>query len=140
MIHAKIIDGANAFEALQTHWDQLALSGITNTPFQTLAYQSAWWKHLQPANSTLHTVAVYNEDSLIGIGCFYLLEKVFHFNACIEETDYLDIICHPKDAAAVWTAVFDCLCAASAPDWQALDFCNIPEASPSRTLIQKECE
>lgn len=141
MIHAKIIDGDIAFEELATQWDSIAQNSITNTPFQALVYQSSWWQHLQPATSTLHTIAVYeNQDDLIGIACFYLLDGILHFNCCIEETDYLDIIVSADNAPAVWTAVFDCLCSASAPQWTGLDLCNIPEASPSRSLIQKEAE
>ena len=141
MIHAKIIEGENAFEELAEQWDKVASNSITNTPFQTLTYQSGWWKYLQPETSTLHTIAVYqNQDELIGIACFYLLNGILHFNCCIEETDYLDIITAEADAEAVWTAVFDCLCSPSAPQWTGLDLCNIPEASPSRSLVKAESE
>lgn len=139
--HAKIIDGASAFEQLQPQWDALAKDGITDTPFQTLAYQAAWWQHLQPEGSTLLTIAVNNDDSeLIGIGCFYLLDETIYFNASMEETDYLDIVCREEDAEAVWTAVFDCLCSPSAPKWNKLDLYNLPQASPSRSYIKAESE
>lgn len=140
MIHAKLITGAAAFEQLNVQWNKLASQGMTNTPFQTVAYQSAWWMHLQPSKSTLLTVAVEQDENLIGVGCFYLMDKKLFFNGSVEESDYLDLICRENDAEAVWTAIFDCLCSSAAPEWNALDLCNIPEASPSRSLIQKESE
>lgn len=140
MIHANLIHGAAAFENLSLQWDKIAGEGITNTPFQTLAYQSAWWEHLHPANSVLLTAAVERDGELIGIACFYLLDKTLYFNGSVEETDYLDVICRPADAEVVWRAIFDCLCSPSAPNWDVLDLCNIPEASPSRTFIENESE
>lgn len=140
MITAEIIEGSVIFEQLADRWNQLAQGGVTDTPFQSLAYQSAWWKHLQPEDSRLFSVVVSKDGVLAGVGCFYLLGETLHFNGCIEETDYLDIIAKQEDAAAVWTAVFDCLCSSQSPQWTRMDLCNIPETSPSRSLIQKEAE
>ncbi|MCZ7665854.1 MAG: hypothetical protein M5U34_00755 [Chloroflexi bacterium] len=49
------ISGAAAFDQLKDEWDALAAQGMTNTPFQTRAYQETWWRNLHPAGSTLHT-------------------------------------------------------------------------------------
>lgn len=140
MIHAKLIEGSAIFEEFADQWDALAQQSSTNTPFQTVSYQSSWWRHLQPEGSSLHSVVVYEDDALIGIACFYKLEDTLLFNGSVEETDYLDVIASAEKGEAVWTAVFDCLCSPSAPSWSALDLYNIPEASPSRSLLKQEAE
>lgn len=137
----EIINDADVFDALAEEWDELAKQGMTNTPFQQLAYQKGWWQHLGPANGRLHTIVVRQDDGrLAGIACLYLIEGVLYFNGCVEETDYLDLIVTEHDADAVWTAVFDCLCSNDFPTWQALDYCNVPEASLSRQIIPQEAE
>lgn len=135
MIYAKLLNGTAVFEELAADWDTVAAQATTNSPFQTIAYQKAWWQHLQPENSTLHSVAVYDDETLVGIACFYLLDGMLYFNGSMEETDYLDVITAEETAAAVWTAVFDCLCSPAFPAWTGLDLYNIPAASPSRPLL-----
>ncbi|MCP5095025.1 MAG: GNAT family N-acetyltransferase [Chloroflexi bacterium] len=140
-MYSKLINGNAVFSQLASDWDALAQQGVTDTPFQTLAYQQAWWTHLQPSDGNLHTIAVYDDDqALIGIACFYIIEGVLYFNGCIEETDYLDVIASAENIEAVWTAVFDCLCSPGFPNWTGLDLCNIPAASPSRTILPREAE
>ncbi len=136
--YSKLINGEEAFTTLAPVWDSLAQKSSTNTPFQSLAYQQAWWTHLHPENGKLHTIVVYENDNPIGIACFYLFDDILYFNGCVEETDYLDLICAADNNEAVWTAVFDCLCDPGFPAWKGLDLCNIPEASPTRTFLPQE--
>lgn len=134
-----LISGTAVFTELAAEWDTLAGQGMTNTPFQILAYQQAWWRHLQPPDANLQTIIVRKpEGQLAAIACLYVTpEGVVHFNGCIEETDYLDLICKPEDAEAAWTAVLDVLCSSQFPAWTALELCNIPAASPSRAILSK---
>lgn len=132
----KLINGESAFAELARQWDTLAGRSMTDTPFQSLAYQQAWWRHLKPQNGTLHTVTVHNEnDELAAIACFYLIDGVLYFNGCVEETDYLDLITPAAQAEAAWTAVFDCMTGPHFPAWTALNLCNVPAASPTRSLL-----
>lgn len=132
----KAFHGEAVFAELQQQWDGLARQAMTDTPFQTWAYQRAWWHHLHPSNGTLHTVAVYRDDNTLGaIACFYLIEGVLYFNGCVEETDYLDLIVRREEAETAWTAVFDCLCQDGFPHWTALDLCNVPETSLTRQIL-----
>lgn len=140
MIQSNIIHGASVFTAIAPNWDGLAQRSMTDTPFQSLAYQRAWWTHLQPAGGSLHTITVRENDALIGIACFYLLDGLLYFNGCVEETDYLDVITAAEHAEQVWTAVFDCLCSSEFPKWDGLDLCNVPAASPTRTFLPQEAE
>lgn len=133
----QLIHGEAAFEELAAEWDALVSRGMTDTPFQSLAYQRSWWSHLQPAGATLHTFAARDGDALKGIACLFASGGALHFNGCIEETDYLDLIAPAEDAAAVWAQVLDCLEAGDAPEWRALDLCNIPDASASRLALRE---
>jgi CelD/BcsL family acetyltransferase involved in cellulose biosynthesis len=131
-----LIHGDSVFEVLAGEWDALASRAMTDTPFQILSYQSAWWRHLKPTGGSLHTVICRDEQGgLVGIGCFYLLEGLLYFNGCVEETDYLDLIVSPEHASEAWRAVFDCICGPGFPDWTAFDLCNVPEASPTLSIF-----
>jgi CelD/BcsL family acetyltransferase involved in cellulose biosynthesis len=128
--------GIEAFERLAPEWDNLAVQGITNTPFQQLFYQKSWWQHLGPGN--LFTISLRNEeDRLIGIGSFYLVEETIYFNGCTEETDYLDLIVLPEAAKQSWEVILDCLTGDDFPEWTGLDFCNVPAASPTREILPR---
>ncbi len=137
----ELINGSNGFTVLADEWDKLAQQGITDTPFQSLAYQKAWWTHLHPANGRLHTVTVRDEaQQLIAIACLYNIDGAIHFNGCVEETDYLDLIVLPAYAEEAWQAILDCLYSPNFPEWHTLDLCNVPEASPTRNILPREAE
>lgn len=137
----ELINGSDAFTLLADEWDNLAQRGMTDTPFQTLAYQKAWWTHLHPENGRLHTVTARNKQKeLLAIACLYNLDGALYFNGCVEETDYLDLIVSPEHAEAAWQAILDCLCSPNFPEWHSIDLCNIPETSPSRTILATEAQ
>ncbi len=137
----ELIHGSDIFTRLAGEWDALAQRGITNTPFQTLAYQQAWWTHLHPANGRLHTVTVRNdEQELLAIACLYNVDGTLYFNGCVEETDYLDLIASAENAETGWRAVLDCLCSPDFPEWHSIDLCNVPEASPTRSILPQEAQ
>ncbi|MBE2199975.1 MAG: GNAT family N-acetyltransferase [Anaerolinea sp.] len=134
----QLIHGDAVFEQLANEWDNLARRSQTNTPFQRLAYQKAWWQHLHPHSATLHTIAVRaNNGDLLGIGCFYIYNEIVYFNGCVEETDYLDLITGAATAETVWTAVLDTLLTPDFPAWHTLDLCNVPATSSSRLIVPR---
>jgi CelD/BcsL family acetyltransferase involved in cellulose biosynthesis len=135
----QIYHGPTVFDQLSREWNLLAGHCMTDTPFQQLAYQRAWWRHLGPGN--LYTITVRDEKShLVAIAPFYLLDGVLYFNGCTEESDYLDLITPAAMAHDAWQAVFNCLAGDDFPDWQALDLCNIPAGSPSRAILSRLAE
>lgn len=137
----ELINGSSVFMQLAGEWDALVQRGMTDTPFQSLAYQKAWWTHLHPENGRLHTITVRDEtQQLIAIACLYNLEGTLYFNGCVEETDYLDLITPAAQAEEAWQAILDCLCSPNFPDWQTIDLCNIPEASPTRLILPREAQ
>lgn len=132
----KITHGDGVFDELADEWDALAGRGMTDTPFQSLAYQRSWWQHLRPTGGTLHTLVLRREDGrLIAIGCFYLLDGALYFNGCVEETDYLDLIVEAEHAAEAWRATFDALSGPAFPSWNSLDLCNVPANSPTNSIF-----
>ncbi len=132
----ELVMGDSIFELLSSEWDELASHGMTDTPFQTLAYQRAWWTHLRPDGATLLSVVTRDEEgALQGIGCFYAHNGQLHFNGCIEETDYLDIITPTGQAKEVWRATWECLMAEDIPTWRILELCNVPANSLTRTIL-----
>ncbi len=136
MMNTQTIFGTEAFTQLSPEWDSLAKQGITNTPFQTLAYQESWWRNLHPDNGRLITITVRSDNhELIAIASLYHDNGTIHFNGCVEETDYLDLITTPEHAETGWTAVFEALHHPEFPHWHTMELCNIPAASPSRSLV-----
>jgi CelD/BcsL family acetyltransferase involved in cellulose biosynthesis len=136
VLKTKLILGNKIFSAVSpADWDHLARGAITDTPFQTHAYQQAWWTNL--GRGELVSAVVTDEfDQLVGLAVFLLEEGVLQFNASKEETDYLDIIVKAEQAEAVWSAVLDCLCTNQAcPAWATLDCWNIPSESPSKSIL-----
>ena len=126
------IAGAEAFTQLAQEWDSLAAIGITNTPFQTVAYQESWWRNLHPENGRLHTITVRQDNNdLIAIASLYINDGVLNFNGCVEETDYLDLIVSPENSEAGWTAVLETITQPDFPEWHTAKLCNIPAESPS---------
>lgn len=132
----ELVVGDSIFSALSSEWDDLASRGMTDTPFQTLAYQRAWWTHLKPDGATLLSVVTRDDEgALLGIGCFYACDGQLHFNGCIEETDYLDLIAPAAQAEVVWRATWECLMAEDIPAWRLLELCNVPALSPTRIIL-----
>lgn len=136
----ELITGTKIFTAVPAaEWNQLAQGGITDTPFQTHAYQSHWWHNL--GRGELISIVVRDSDGrLIGLAVFLLENQVLQFNASKEESDYLDLIVQPAHAETVWAAVIGRLCADDMRDqftWTTLDCWNIPADSPTRTILPR---
>lgn len=127
------LQGTHAFDLLTTSWDALAQRSMTDTPFQSVAYQRAWWELL--GEGALHTLVVGSLEQPEGIICLNWRDGVVLFNASKEESDYLDILCSADDAPRIWRALFAFLHSDRAPAWHTLDFWNLPAHSPSRALV-----
>ena len=136
---SELIFGDTPFTTLAAGWNDLAGRGMTDTPFQLLAYQKGWWTHLGVGE--LVTVVVRNDDGVLqAIAPFYLHDNTLALNGGVDETDYLDIICEPDQAEGVWQAVLDCLASDACPAWTTLDLHNIPAASPTRVILPQLAE
>jgi CelD/BcsL family acetyltransferase involved in cellulose biosynthesis len=135
MMKTEIIHGSKVFDVLRNEWDELVGRSMTNTPFQSLAYQRSWWHNL--GEGDLFTITIREStENLIAIGCFYLRDGTIYFNGCIEETDYLDLLASTTLAETAWEVILECLDSTGFPSWNDLDLCNVPEISPTNTILR----
>jgi CelD/BcsL family acetyltransferase involved in cellulose biosynthesis len=134
---AEIVSGERVFAGPASEWDGLAATGMTDTPFQKLAYQQSWWRNLRPADGILGSVVARHENGdLAAVAPLYVsADGGLQFNGCVEETDYLDLISSAENARQAWETVFPCLLSAEYPGWRHLNLCNIPQSSPTRVIL-----
>jgi CelD/BcsL family acetyltransferase involved in cellulose biosynthesis len=134
---SQIFQEESIFSIPEDEWNTLVTRSMTNTPFQTFAYQKAWWENLKPGGSKLQSIVIrQNNGQLAAIACLYITnEGIVNFNGCVEETDYLDIIAEARHAEEAWLSVFDCLLSNDYPAWRLVELCNIPAISPSRAIL-----
>lgn len=134
----EVLEDPAAFDELRAAWNGLVRHSVTNTVFLTYEWQTVWWEHL--GEGDLFLIAVRSKDgTLVGIAPLFRGEdsagrRVMEFVGCFDVSDYLDVIAHRDHVHQVCEAVMDTL-AGSAIQWDVLSLCNIPEASPTRTLL-----
>jgi len=56
---------------------------------------------------------------------------------CRDVSDYLDLIVEVGQEEAVYTAFLDYLGGDAAPEWDAVDLCNIPDTSVTHELLRR---
>jgi len=129
---------ARAFEELGKVWNELVNRSVTNTIFLTHEWQTVWWEQL--GEGDLFLIAVRSDDgTLVGIAPLFrgvdsAGRRVMEFVGCFDVSDYLDIIADREYVEEVCRAAMDTL-AGGEIEWDVLSLCNIPEASPTRTLL-----
>ncbi len=134
----QVFTDANGFEVLREAWNGLVERSVTNTIFLTHEWQTVWWEHL--GEGDLFIIAVRNDDGmLVGIAPLFrgrdsLGRQMMEFVGCFDVSDYLDVIVDRDFVAEVCHAVMDVLSGGDIA-WDVLSLCNIPEASPTRTLL-----
>jgi CelD/BcsL family acetyltransferase involved in cellulose biosynthesis len=132
------------FETLHDEWNALLEKSVTRVPFLRAEYQQAWWKHLGGGewSGAQLLVAVARADSgdLAGIAPLFLARNregrpAVLLIGSIEISDYLDFIVPRALAEEFCAAVLERLTADDVPDWEVLDFYNLPESSPTRAAL-----
>ena len=132
----EILEQADLFEHLGDEWNHLLERSTSNFIFNTLEWQSTWWRVFQPGQ--LWVLTCRDDDNrLVGIAPWFIsgegAERTISAIGCIDVTDYLDVIVD-KDCTE---AVLNCFAAQlknCCNVFDRLSFCNIPEKSP--TLAQ----
>jgi CelD/BcsL family acetyltransferase involved in cellulose biosynthesis len=90
---AELITDDEAFEALEPSWWALWRRSETATPFQSPAWQLPWWRNFAPG--PLRTVALWQEQRLVGLAPFYLEDGAIGRRLLpvgISLSDYLDVL------------------------------------------------
>jgi CelD/BcsL family acetyltransferase involved in cellulose biosynthesis len=128
----------NGFVALEAEWNALLRRSRFDTLFLTYEWQTTWWHCLGEGDLWLLAMRRTDTDELVGIVPLYLIINTdgpwaglskLNLVGCIEVSDYLDIIAAKGWEPAVFQALRAWLCSSSAPAWEVLDLCNLPQES-----------
>ena len=134
-----IYTDSSVFDALAGEWNALLSRSATNTLFLTLEWQKTWWQSL--GEGALRVIAMRDEaGALIGLaplffGADELAGAEVALVGCREVSDYLDFIFDRAHEAACYQALIDVLAAPDCPPWSLIGLCNIPETSPTFTVL-----
>ena len=136
----------NNLETLAPAWNELVSVGVTNAPFLRFEYLSTWWSGLgggEWRDGKLSLVTATENDRLIGIAPLFLTtnregESALMLLGSIEISDYLDLVASPESIQPFISGLLDWLVQGYPEAWSALDWYNLPEASPTLTALKAE--
>lgn len=138
-VKLEIATDAAIFDNLASEWQDLLARSVTNTPFSTQQWHKYWWQAYHPGDLWVMTVRD-DEDVLRGVSSMFIAEteqgRTLHFVGCEDVTDYVDMLVDENHS----DAVYDSLAAAlleQRDQFDAIDLCNIPAASPTYTQLSK---
>lgn len=126
------------FAALKADWNTLLTRSRSDTIFLTWEWQTTWWRCL--GRGELWLLAWHDDDTLVAIAPLFLSAgedglRRFHIVGCIEVSDYVDLIIAQGHEEAVYRELLAWLVSPGAPDWDVLDFCNLPQDSLTHRLL-----
>jgi CelD/BcsL family acetyltransferase involved in cellulose biosynthesis len=135
-------------------WDALLPESVTDAPFLRYEYLRDWWQTLgggEWPQAELAVVTARDGEQLIGVAPLFQAVNREGLPALlllgsIEISDYLDLIVRPADLPRFVSGLLDFLAsklpfdfAQDKPDsWRALDWYNLPEASPTLPALEAE--
>jgi CelD/BcsL family acetyltransferase involved in cellulose biosynthesis len=133
---------------LAVNWNKLLAESVTHIPFLRYEYLLAWWATRGggewPA-SELAVVTAYQDGRLAGIAPMFSSlnrdgDPALLLLGSIEISDYLDVVARPADLSAFLAGLLDFIARPGSLNWQLLDWHNLPEASPTLTVLKAEAE
>lgn len=131
----------------QTAWNALVEQSIADTPFSRYEYLVEWWRTLgggEWKDAELLLVSASEQDQLIGIAPLFIAEydgaRALLLIGSIEISDYLDLIVRETDLPRFLCELLDFLASLPADTWSALDWYNLPNASPTLPALKAESE
>jgi CelD/BcsL family acetyltransferase involved in cellulose biosynthesis len=142
----------NSFSEIEpAAWNALVQQSITDTPFSRYEYLSEWWKTLgggEWGDAKLLLVTAWESRGgvtpplLIGIAPLFIHEydgqQALLLAGSIEISDYLDLIVREADLPRFLSGLLDFLASSFAESWSALDWYNLPDASPTLAALKAE--
>jgi CelD/BcsL family acetyltransferase involved in cellulose biosynthesis len=128
-------------------WNALLTESITDVPFLRFEYLTKWWQTRgggEWAEPELVLVSASENGRLIGIAPLFLAEHegttALMLVGSIQISDYLDLIVRAEDLSRFLTGLLDLLASSNAVSWSALDWYNLPDASPTLAALRAESE
>lgn len=146
----EVIKTIEQLEKLSDEWNQLlACCSASHVPFLRHEYLSTWWKSLgggEWKNAELFTLVGRDQSgTILGIAPLFIsinqdnLRSILLLGS-IEITDYLDLIVSEEHLTEFIASIFRLLHADQSLNWQALDFYNISDTSPTLPVIKQAAE
>lgn len=136
MLELLAYQDAAAFDELKSEWNSLLARAPMNCIFYTWEWQSTWWDAYQPGE--LLILVCRDDDRLLGIAPLFITEsergRSVQIIGCVDVTDYLDFIIDAARLQDVLTAFADYF-ADHRASFDLLDFCNIPQHSPTQSIL-----
>lgn len=136
MLELLVYQDAAAFDELKSEWNSLLARAPMNCLFYTWEWQSTWWDAYQPGE--LLILACREDGRLIGIAPLFITEseqgRSVQIIGCVDVTDYLDFIIDAARLQDVLTVFADYFADHRAA-FDLLDFCNIPQHSPTQSIL-----
>jgi len=129
------------FLQLKEDWNALLSQSASHVPFLRHEFQSHWWFNLGGGEWNSGDLAILlqrNTDKKIsGIAPFFISNQKVSFIGSFEISDYLDLIVSPEDLSGFITKILDYLSSDLAPAWKTMDLHNLPENSPTISLMEE---
>ena len=136
-------------DALAETWNQLLAESASHVPFLRYEYLSTWWKTLgggEWAQGDLFVVAASSDDDkMIGIAPLFFApnpegKPALMLIGSFEISDYLDLIVRPAAQTRFVDALLTFLTGPDVPPWEALDFYNLMDDSPTLDILRNSAE
>lgn len=134
-----IYTSPDVFDLLANEWNALLQRSAANTLFLTREWQKVWWQGL--GEGDLRVLTMRDEAGhLAGIAPLFFSSGEISgapvaFVGCREVSDYLDFIFEQGQEPACLQALLDHLAGDDCPAWHEIGLCNIPETSPTLSLL-----
>ena len=148
-----VVYGPNAapdgFAHLAAEWDELLSRTRTPSIFLTHVWQTTWWNYLGTGDLWIVAFRRVDTEQLVGIAPLYCVEsqddtgtvkRTLTLVGCIEVSDYLDLLIARGWEDAVYRSLWDWLNGATAPAWDVVDLCNLPEQSLTYRRFAEICQ
>ncbi len=145
----QVLRSLEEFEEIAGEWNDLLSYSASHVPFLRHEYLSTWWRTLgggEWKHGDLYIITARDENSqLSGVAPLFFTENrdgetALMLLGSIEISDYLDVIARPDDLPAFLQAVLEHLAGEQAPDWQALDWYNLMQDSPTLPALRSAAE
>ncbi len=149
-MHFDILRSLDELDKISGEWNELlSCCSASHVPFLRYEYLRTWWQTLgggEWQDGDLLVVTGRGEDgALLGVAPLFLTanrsgERALMLLGSIEISDYLDLIVHCDKQAAFIDGLLGVLASERLPEWQAIDWYNLPDTSPTLGLLQESAE
>jgi CelD/BcsL family acetyltransferase involved in cellulose biosynthesis len=124
-LRCELITEFEQLEQLSSDWERLWKSDPAGEIFQSFAWARAWWR-AYGSQYSLHCLAVYDHDAIIGILPLVRYHDDLRFLGA-PQADYTDVLCEEARTPEVLTAAFSALRASD--QWNECKLEHLPSHS-----------